>query len=212
MVHEERASDLIVVSRCIVAETIQTAILLRCTFYESPTLTLHCVRRGWRMIPKMLSNNNDGNVWNLQWMIYCTFFELRKIMAIEKVPLQIFRWRSSNCALKFTSNVSLKSGIAVCNVPGYGVEEVADSAFSHILNLYRRTYFLANMLKEGKKFVGPEALREAAAGATRVRGDTLGIVGLGKVGTAIALRAKVFGFNTTFYDPYIPDGIEKALG
>lgn len=113
-------------------------------------------------------------------------------------------------------NIDIKAagelGIAVCNVPGYGVEEVADSAFSHILNLYRRTYFLANMLKEGKKFIGPEALREAAAGATRVRGDTLGIVGLGKVGTAVALRAKVFGFNTTFYDPYIPDGIEKALG
>lgn len=146
--------------------------------------------------------------------VFYIFFKMRKIISTQKLFLQIFCSSNDlNLILKFTDGLHLlKPGIAVCNVPGYGVEEVADSAFSHILNLYRRTYFLANMLKEGKKFIGPEALREAAAGATRVRGDTLGIVGLGKVGTAVALRAKVFGFNTTFYDPYIPDGIEKALG
>ena len=34
----------------------------------------------------------------------------------------------------------------------------------------------------------------------------------GRIGTAVALRAKVFGFNVIFYDPYLPDGIEKSLG
>ena len=34
----------------------------------------------------------------------------------------------------------------------------------------------------------------------------------GRVGTAVALRAKVFGFNVIFYDPYLADGIEKSLG
>lgn len=113
-------------------------------------------------------------------------------------------------------NVDVKAagelGIAVCNVPGYGVEEVADTTLCLILNLYRRTYWLANHVKEGKKITGPEALRECAQGSARIRGDTLGIVGLGRVGTAVALRAKVFGFNVIFYDPYLPDGIEKSLG
>lgn len=113
-------------------------------------------------------------------------------------------------------NVDVKAagemGIAVCNVPGYGVEEVADSTLCLILNLYRRTYWLANMVREGKKVNGPEQLREAAQGSARIRGDTLGIVGLGRVGTAVALRAKVFGFNVIFYDPYLADGIEKSLG
>lgn len=77
----------------------------------------------------------------------------------------------------------LCSGIAVCNVPGYGVEEVADSTMCHVLNLYRRTYWLANMVREGKKITGPEALREAASGSARIRGDTLGIIGLGKQST-----------------------------
>jgi len=113
-------------------------------------------------------------------------------------------------------NVDVKAagelGIAVCNVPGCGVEEVADSTLCMILNLYRRTFWLANMVREGKKVTGPESLAEAAQGSARIRGDTLGIVGLGRVGTAVALRAKVFGFNVIFYDPYLPDGIEKSLG
>jgi C-terminal binding protein len=67
----------------------------------------------------------------------------------------------------------------VCNVPGFGVEEVADTTVCLILNLYRRTFWLANMMREGKKVSGPEHLREAAAGSARIRGDTLGIVGLG---------------------------------
>lgn len=113
-------------------------------------------------------------------------------------------------------NVDVKAagelGIAVCNVPGYGVEEVADSTICLILNLYRRTYWLANMVREGKKINGPEHLREAAQGSARIRGDTLGIVGLGRVGSAVALRAKAFGFNVIFYDPYLQDGVEKSLG
>lgn len=113
-------------------------------------------------------------------------------------------------------NIDVKAagelGIAVCNVPGYGVEEVADTTMCLILNLYRRTYWLANMVREGKKFTGPEQVREAAQGCARIRGDTLGIVGLGRIGSAVALRAKAFGFNVTFYDPYLPDGIEKSLG
>ncbi|XP_023337639.1 C-terminal-binding protein isoform X2 [Eurytemora carolleeae] len=127
-------------------------------------------------------------------------------------------------------NIDVKSagemGIAVCNVPGYGVEEVADTTLCLILNLYRRTYWLANMVKEGKKITGPEQLKDAAFGCARIRGDTLGIVGLGqftlnqtlgivglgRIGSAVALRAKAFGFNVIFYDPYLSDGIEKSLG
>ncbi|PAA94715.1 hypothetical protein BOX15_Mlig015511g2 [Macrostomum lignano] len=113
-------------------------------------------------------------------------------------------------------NVDVKAagemGVAVCNVPGFGIEEVADTTLCLILNLYRRTFWLANMLRDGKKVSGPEHLREAAAPCPRIRGDTLGIVGFGRIGTAVALRAQAFGFRVTFYDPYLPDGIEKSLG
>lgn len=83
----------------------------------------------------------------------------------------------------------------MCNVPGYGVEEVADSTICLILNLYRRTYWLANSVREGKKINGPEQLREAAQGSARIRGDTLGIVGLGR--TCLC-------FNTKYIQSKLP--------
>src|SRR5947207_2305359 len=39
-----------------------------------------------------------------------------------------------------------------------------------------------------------------------------GVIGLGRIGTAVALRAKAFNFRVVFYDPYLPNGAELALG
>jgi C-terminal binding protein len=46
----------------------------------------------------------------------------------------------------------------------------------------------------------------------RLRGRVFGVVGLGRIGSAAALRAKALGMNVVFYDPYKPDGHDKALG
>uniref|UniRef100_A0A8C1RQ79 C-terminal binding protein 1 n=1 Tax=Cyprinus carpio TaxID=7962 RepID=A0A8C1RQ79_CYPCA len=113
-------------------------------------------------------------------------------------------------------NIDIKSagdlGIAVCNMPAASVEETADSTMCHILNLYRRTTWLHQALREGTRVQSVEQIREVASGAARIRGETLGIIGLGRVGQAVALRAKAFGFNVIFYDPYLSDGTERALG
>uniref|UniRef100_A0A0N4VD33 C-terminal-binding protein 1 n=1 Tax=Enterobius vermicularis TaxID=51028 RepID=A0A0N4VD33_ENTVE len=129
-------------------------------------------------------------------------------------------------------NIDVKAatelGIAVCNTPGDCVEEVADTTMSLILNLYRRTYWLAKAVTDGKKVriiafyqgiaivvilvTGVEQVRELANGSARIRDDTLGIIGLGRIGTAVAMRAKAFGFKICFFDPHLPDGVEKALG
>jgi phosphoglycerate dehydrogenase-like enzyme len=46
----------------------------------------------------------------------------------------------------------------------------------------------------------------------RLRELTFGIVGLGRIGTAAALRAKALGFKVCFHDPYLPNGADKAVG
>ena len=95
---------------------------------------------------------------------------------------------------------------------------MADSAISHILNMYRQTANLAASVASGHCIQGPDAIAEAATagcghgGARRVRGETLGIVGMGRIGTATVLRAKTFGFDIIFYDPFVPAGLDKALG
>lgn len=46
----------------------------------------------------------------------------------------------------------------------------------------------------------------------RLRERAIGIVGLGRIGSATALRAKALGMDVMFYDPYAPDGRDKSLG
>ena len=99
-------------------------------------------------------------------------------------------------------------GIPVCNVPDYGTEDVADSAIGMLLALMRGISFFNTLLRDG----GREWTFTHAGPRHRLRGRTLGIVGLGRIGTATALRAKAFGMNVVFYDPYLLDGYDKALG
>ncbi len=99
-----------------------------------------------------------------------------------------------------------KAGIAVCNVPDYGTEEVADHALALTLALYRQLFPLdAEAKRLGWKI-------DVAAKMRRLRTQTFGIVGLGRIGTAAALRAKAFGFRVAFFDPYAPTGTHKAVG
>ncbi|KAJ1139765.1 hypothetical protein NDU88_006131 [Pleurodeles waltl] len=113
-------------------------------------------------------------------------------------------------------NIDIKAagelGIAVCNIPSAAVEETADSSTCHILNLYRRNTWLYQALREGTRVQSVEHIREVASGAARIRGETLGLIGFGRAGQAVGVRAKAFGFNVIFYDPYLPDGIERSLG
>ncbi|MBI5442297.1 MAG: C-terminal binding protein [Deltaproteobacteria bacterium] len=99
-------------------------------------------------------------------------------------------------------------GIPVANVPDYGSEEVADSAVGMALALARGVACLNSRLRAGE---GPWSHSQVAP-LQRLRGQSFGVVGLGRIGTAAALRAKAFGMEVLFYDPYKPDGFDKALG
>ncbi len=99
-------------------------------------------------------------------------------------------------------------GIPVANVPDYGTEDVADSAIGLMMTLARGIHLLNSRLRAG---LGPWMYTQAAP-LHRLRGRVFGVVGLGRIGTAAALRAKALGMDVVFYDPYKPHGYDKALG
>jgi len=99
-------------------------------------------------------------------------------------------------------------GIPLANVPDYGSEEVADSAIGMTLALTRGLTYLNSRLRTG----GCPWSHVPAAPLYRLRGRVFAIVGLGRIGTAAALRAKSLGLDVAFYDPYKPDGYDKAVG
>lgn len=99
-------------------------------------------------------------------------------------------------------------GIPVVNVPDYGTEEVADSAIAHVLALVRGVNLYNSRIRRG---LGPWN-HTPAVPLTRLRGKVFGVVGLGRIGTAVALRAKALGMDVVFFDPHLRDGYDKALG
>ena len=99
-----------------------------------------------------------------------------------------------------------RRGIPVCNVPDYGTEEVADHAIALAMAQVRQLFPLNQEAKQlGWKLHIKDKLR-------RLSTLTFGIVGLGRIGTACALRAKALGFRVMFHDPYLPPGAHKAVG
>jgi D-3-phosphoglycerate dehydrogenase/C-terminal binding protein len=101
-----------------------------------------------------------------------------------------------------------KLGITVSNVPDYGTEEVADTAIGMLISLARGTHLLNSRLRRGTG----EWTYTQAVPVHRLRGRTLGIVGMGRIGSATAFRARAFGMEVMFYDPYVPDGWERTYG
>jgi D-3-phosphoglycerate dehydrogenase len=89
------------------------------------------------------------------------------------------------------------AGIYVTNVPRYGVAEVADHAMTLLLTLARRLRSLEQTLRGGGWGVG------ASRPIYRLHGGTLGIIGLGHIGSAVAARAAGFGLRLLAYDPYV---------
>ncbi|HMF20263.1 MAG TPA: C-terminal binding protein, partial [Gemmataceae bacterium] len=99
-------------------------------------------------------------------------------------------------------------GIPVANVPDYGTEEVADAALGMALSLMRGIGFLNARLRDQQ---GEWTWRQVAP-LHRLRGRVFGIVGLGRIGTAVAVRAKALRMDVAFFDPYKPDGYDRSLG
>lgn len=101
-----------------------------------------------------------------------------------------------------------RAGIAVCNVPDYGIEDVADHAIGLLLSLARN---LPEM-SAGLRTTPPTWDARRCRRSPRLRGLVFGVIGLGRIGSATALRAKAFGMDVLAFDPFIPDGRDKALG
>ena len=117
----------------------------------------------------------------------------------------------SNYAVGF-DNVDIaaatKRGIVVGNTPGVLTETTADFAFTLLMSAARRVVEGDKMVRAGNwKTWGPMTLL-----GQDIHGSTLGIVGLGRIGVAIARRAKGFGMRLMYYDVIRQPEAEKEFG
>mgnify|MGYP001152889492 CR=1 FL=1 len=98
-----------------------------------------------------------------------------------------------------------RKGVVVMNTPGANTISTAEHTFALILALSRNVGPAYISMREGKwdrkRFVGVE-----------LAGTTLGIVGLGRIGQAVAARALAFGMKVICHDPFIARDVAARLG
>jgi D-3-phosphoglycerate dehydrogenase / 2-oxoglutarate reductase len=97
-------------------------------------------------------------------------------------------------------------GIAVCNVPDYCIEEMADSSLALLLALIRGVVALDRSVREG-------GWDHSVAGPLHTfAGTKLAVVGFGRIGRALARRALALGFEVWGVDPHVADADVAADG
>jgi D-3-phosphoglycerate dehydrogenase len=94
--------------------------------------------------------------------------------------------------------------VMLANVPDYCISDLAEHTMALMLSWWRR-------IVELDRQVRTEGWGRPVKPAYRLEGKTLGILGMGRMGQAVAARAKGFGLNLLGYDPYAPDAVFSAL-
>jgi D-3-phosphoglycerate dehydrogenase len=98
-----------------------------------------------------------------------------------------------------------KHGIVVMNTPGGSAHSVAEQAVGLLVSLARRIPQADASMKRGawekKKLTG-----------TELRGKTLGLIGLGRIGSEVARLARAFEMEVVAYDPYVPVRLAREQG
>jgi D-3-phosphoglycerate dehydrogenase / 2-oxoglutarate reductase len=97
-----------------------------------------------------------------------------------------------------------RRGVLVMSTPGGNAVSVAEHTFALLLALARQVPRLDKAMHEGK-------WEKSSAAGTEVRGKTLGLIGLGRIGSEVAVRAEAFDMKVLGYDPYISEAAALEL-
>src|SRR6516164_7036295 len=102
-------------------------------------------------------------------------------------------------------DAATKRGICVMNTPGGNATAVAEHTLALMLALARHVTRADSTTHAGK-------WEKKSLQGTELRGKTLGIVGLGKIGMEVAKRARVFGMQIVAHDPFVSAALAKENG
>lgn len=97
-----------------------------------------------------------------------------------------------------------KRGVLVMSTPGGNAVSVAEHTFALMLSLARQVPRLDKAIHEGR-------WEKSSAAGTEVRGKTLGLIGLGRIGSEVAIRAEAFDMRVLGYDPFISEAAAREL-
>ena len=102
-------------------------------------------------------------------------------------------------------DAATRQGIAVMNTPGANAVAVAEQTLGMMLAMARHLCRADALMHAGK-------WEKKSLQGTELRGKTLGIAGLGRIGMEVARRARAFGMELVAHDPFVSVAVAKELG
>lgn len=108
-----------------------------------------------------------------------------------------------------------ENGILVTNMPDLFYEEVADHTMALLLACSRKIVELNRLVKSGEwaaDIMGSKIGREIYPKMVRLQGQTLGLIGFGRIARSVAAKAKGFQMRLIAYDPYVTKSIFDESG
>src|SRR5207237_6431662 len=102
-------------------------------------------------------------------------------------------------------DAATRKGIAVMNTPGANAVAVAEHALAMMLAMARHLCRANELMHAGK-------WEKKSLQGTELRGKTLGVVGLGRIGMEVARRARAFGMEIVAHDPFVSTVVAKEQG
>jgi D-3-phosphoglycerate dehydrogenase len=97
-------------------------------------------------------------------------------------------------------------GIMVANVPDYCVDEVSDQALTLLMMLSRQMIPAISLAREERWSISK------MPNLHRLRGQTCGLAGCGKIGSLLAGKAAALGMRILIYDPYLSESRSREMG
>lgn len=137
----------------------------------------------------------------LNWYVY---FGKKELDALEHCKVISFQSTGYN---EIDLDYATEKGICVVSILDYCTQETAENAFAMMLSLQRALPTYHRSVQERKEWN-----LYAASHLQRVEGQTMGIVGFGRIGRSVAKKAQGFDMPVIAYDPYVPAELAESLG
>ncbi len=159
----------------------------------------------WTVVtPEQLDGNLPGQVESADALIVRSAVQVDSALLERARQLKVIG-RAGVGVDNIDLDAATRKGVAVINTPGANAVAVAEHTLGFMLALARHLCPAHVLTRAGK-------WEKKSLQGTELRGKTLGIVGLGRIGMEVARRARPFGMHLVAHDPFVSTAVAREHG
>jgi D-3-phosphoglycerate dehydrogenase len=159
----------------------------------------------WTVVtPEELNGNLSGHLESADALIVRSAVQVDSALLEHAKKLRVIG-RAGVGVDNIDLEAATRKGIAVMNTPGANAVAVAEQTLGMMLAMARQLCRADRLMHAGK-------WEKKSLEGTELRGKTLAIVGLGRIGMEVARRARAFGMEIVAHDPFVSTSVAKEQG